>query len=154
MNNIGSTIDHTILKADATKEEIEVLCKEARENSFAAVCVNPNFLALCKDLLKNSPVKLATVVGFPLGANTIETKVFETLDSINKGADEIDMVINISALKDRDYDYVKEDIRRVVEAASNRAIVKVIIETCLLNEEEKIKACELSMEAGAHYVKT
>ena len=154
MNNIGSTIDHTILKADAKKEDIEQLCSEAKEHNFAAVCVNPSYVSLCKRLLKDSDVKVATVVGFPLGATSTESKVFETLDSINKGADEIDMVINISALKNRDYDYLALDIKKVVEAASNRAIVKVIIETCLLSEEEKVRACELSMDAGAHYVKT
>lgn len=154
MNNIGSTIDHTILKADAKKEDIEQLCSEAKTHNFAAVCVNPSYISLCKELLKDTDVKVATVVGFPLGATSIESKVFETLDAINKGADEIDMVINISALKNRDYDYLALDIKKVVEASSNRAIVKVIIETCLLSEEEKVRACELSMDAGAHYVKT
>lgn len=153
MNNLQSMIDHTILKADATIDMIEKLCQEALEFNFAAVCVNPHFVEFCKDKLKDSRVKVATVVGFPLGATTKETKAFETREAVNNGADEIDMVINIGALKDKDYDYVREDIQGVVEAASGK-IVKVIIETCLLSEEEKKKACELAMEAGAHFVKT
>lgn len=154
MNNIPSMIDHTILKADATKEMIETLCKEAIEYNFKAVCVNPTHVEYCASLLKNANVKVATVIGFPLGANTKEVKAFETSDAINKGAEEIDMVINIGALKDKDYNEVKEDIVAVVNAAKGKALVKVIIETCLLSEEEKVKACELSMEAGADFVKT
>lgn len=154
MNNIGSMIDHTLLKADARKEAIERLCKEAIENKFIAICVNPTHVELCKEILKDTDVKIATVVGFPLGANTKETKAFETSDAINKGATEIDMVINIGALKDKDYKKVEEDIRAVVEAAKGQATVKVIIETSLLNKEEKIKACELAMAANADFVKT
>lgn len=154
MTNILGMIDHTILKPEATKDMVEKLCKEAMEYKFAAVCVNPYYVRFCKDILKGSSVKVATVVGFPLGANTNEVKAFETRDAINNGADEIDMVINIGALKVKDYKTVKEDIEAVVEAAKDKAIVKVIIETCLLTDEEKIKACELSMEAGADFVKT
>ncbi|MBC8588510.1 deoxyribose-phosphate aldolase [Tissierellaceae bacterium BX21] len=154
MNNISSMIDHTLLKADATKEMIEKLCREAMEYQFKAVCINPTYVEYCTHLLKDSDVKVATVIGFPLGASTKEAKAFETSDAINKGAEEIDMVINIGALKDRDYKKVKDEIEAVVDAAKSKAIVKVIIETCLLTEEEKIKACELSMEAGANFVKT
>lgn len=154
MNNIGSMIDHTVLKADASRAEVEELCKEAMENNFAAVCVNPTHIELCKEILQDAKVKLATVIGFPLGASTKEVKAFETSDAIDKGASEVDMVINIGALKDGNYRVVKEDIEAVVDAAKDRAIVKVIIETSLLNEEEKIKACELAMEAGADFVKT
>ena len=154
MKNIPSMIDHTILKPEATRSMIEALCKEAREYNFAAVCVNPYHVRFCKELLKGSNVKVATVVGFPLGANTKELKAFETIDAINNGADEIDMVINVGALKDGELNIVKEDIRGVVEAAKDKAIVKVIIETCLLTDEEKRIACKLSMEAGAHFVKT
>ena len=154
MNNIASMIDHTLLKPDASQESIEKLCEEAKQNEFTAVCVNPSYIELCKEKLKDSKVKIATVIGFPLGANTKEVKAFETLDAINKGAEEVDMVINIGALKNKDYKAVKEDILAVVEAANNKAIVKVIIETSLLTEEEKIKACELSMGANADFVKT
>ena len=154
MKSIPSMIDHTLLKQDATKNLIEDLCKEAIEYNFASVCVNPTFVKLCEGLLKGTNVKIATVVGFPLGANTKEVKAFETIDAINNGATEIDMVINIGALKDKDYKTVKEDIEEVVNAAKSKAIVKVIIETCLLTEEEKIKACEISKDAGADFVKT
>lgn len=152
--DINSMIDHTLLKADSSKDDIYQLCNEAIEYEFAAVCVNPYHLSLCKEILKDTDVKIATVIGFPLGSNTKDAKAFETMDAINKGADEIDMVINIGALKDGDYQTVKEDIRSVVEAANNRAIVKVIIETCLLDDDEKKKACELALEAGADFVKT
>lgn len=154
MKTIAEMIDHTILKAEATKSEIEQLCKEAIEYKFAAVCVNPYYVSLCKELLKGSNVKVATVIGFPLGANTKELKAFEALDAVNNGADEIDMVINIGALKDKDYEVVKNDIKLVVDIAKDKAIVKVIIETALLTDEEKVKACELSMESGADFVKT
>lgn len=152
--NIEKTIDHTILKPDATKDLIENLCKEAMEYNFMAVCVNPYYVSLCKEILKESDVKVATVIGFPLGANTKEIKAFETTNAIDDGADEIDMVINIGALKDQDYMIVKEDILSVVEVAKGKAIVKVIIETSLLTNEEKTKACELALEAGANFVKT
>ncbi|NLK44771.1 MAG: deoxyribose-phosphate aldolase [Tissierellia bacterium] len=154
MREILGIIDHTVLKPDTSNSMIENLCKEALEYDFAAVCVNPYFVKLAKELLQDSNVKVATVIGFPLGANTKEVKAYETIDAIKNGADEIDMVINIGALKNKDYDLVKEDIEAVVEAAKGKAIVKVIIETCLLTEEEKKKACELSLEAGADFVKT
>ncbi len=154
MTNILELIDHTILKAEATKEMIENLCLEAKEYNFAAVCVNPSFVKFAKGILKDTRVKVATVIGFPLGANTKEVKAFETLDAIKNGADEVDMVINIGALKDKDYSLVKEDIEAVVEAAKGKALVKVIIETCLLTQEEKLMARQLAMEAGADYVKT
>ena len=152
--NISSMIDHTLLKADATEDMIEKLCKEALEYNFAAVCVNPYYVKKAKKFLNGSNVKVATVIGFPLGANTKEVKAFETKKAIEDGADEIDMVINIGALKNKEYDVVKNDINAVVKAANGKAIVKVIIETCLLTKEEKIKACLLSKEAGADYVKT
>ncbi len=152
--NIASMIDHTLLKPEATDKMIENLCNEAKVNGFAAVCVNPFYVKKAKELLEGTDVKVATVVGFPLGANVKEVKAFETKRAIEDGAEEIDMVINIGALKSKDYVTVKEDIRAVVEAAGDKAIVKVIIETCLLTDEEKVKACELAKEAGAHYVKT
>lgn len=154
MKTMSKMIDHTLLKPEATKLEIEQLCKEAMEYDFIAVCVNPYYVGYCKEILKESNVKIATVIGFPLGANTKELKAFEALDAINNGADEIDMVINIGALKDKDYEVVKNDIKLVVDIAKEKAIVKVIIETSLLTDEEKVKACELSVEAGANFVKT
>ena len=154
MKNIPQMIDHTLLKPEAKREELENLCREAIEYKFKAVCVNPYHVAYCKDLLKESEVRVATVIGFPLGANTKEVKAFETKDAILNGADEIDMVINIGALKDKDYELVRDDIKAVVDAAKDKAIVKVIIETCLLNEEEKKMACQLAMEADADFVKT
>lgn len=154
MKNIPQMIDHTLLKPEAKREELENLCREAIEYKFKAVCVNPYHVAYCKDLLKESEVRVATVIGFPLGANTKEVKAFETKDAILNGADEVDMVINIGALKDKDYELVRDDIKAVVDAAKDKAIVKVIIETCLLNEEEKKIACQLAMEAEADFVKT
>lgn len=154
MNEVLGIIDHTILKPDATEEMIEKLCKEAKEYGFAAVCINPYYVSLCKKLLKDSKVKIATVIGFPLGANTSQTKAFEAKNAIENGCDEVDMVINIAALKSKDYFTVKEDIEAVVEAAKGKALVKVIIETSFLDNEEKVKVCELSMESGADFVKT
>ncbi|OEC00476.1 deoxyribose-phosphate aldolase [Lysinibacillus sphaericus] len=152
--NYASMIDHTLLKADATKEQIEKLCAEAKEFGFASVCVNPTWVKYCSELLQDSNVLVCTVIGFPLGANTTAVKVFEAKDAIANGAQEVDMVINIGALKDQNFELVQADIAAVVEAAKGSAIVKVIIETCLLTEEEKVKACELSVEAGADFVKT
>lgn len=154
MTNIASYIDHTLLKPEATKEQIVKLCQEAAEYKFASVCVNPAWVAVSAKELENSPVKVCTVIGFPLGASTSETKAFETTDAIAKGAEEIDMVINIGALKSGDAELVKNDIKAVVDAASGKAIVKVIIETCLLTDEEKALASSLSKEAGADFVKT
>ena len=152
--NINKLIDHTALKPNTSKESILKLIAEAKTYDFASVCVNPCWVALAHQELKNTDVKVCTVIGFPLGANTTEVKVFETKDAIEKGAQEIDMVINIAMLKDKEYDYVENEIHQIVEAAKDKAIVKVIIETCLLTDEEKIKACELSQKAGADFVKT
>lgn len=151
--NLAPFIDHTLLKADARDEEIINLCKEAIEYGFAAVCINPAFVPLAAGILKGTPVKVATVVGFPLGAMSTEAKAFETRDAVAKGADEIDMVINIGKLKAGDYQYVYNDILAVVKAAQGR-VVKVIIEAAMLTEEEKIVACILAKAAGAHFVKT
>ncbi|MFC8149015.1 deoxyribose-phosphate aldolase [Bacillus paralicheniformis] len=147
-------IDHTLLKPDAVKSEIEALCKEAREYGFASVCVNPCWVKLCAELLEDSEVKVCTVIGFPLGAASPETKAFETRQAIADGAGEVDMVINIGALKDRDTGTVEHDIRAVTDAAAGKALVKVIIETSLLTDEEKRLACELAVKAGADFVKT
>ena len=147
-------IDHTLLKADATKEEIIKLSEEAKTYSFASVCVNPTWVKTASELLKGTTVKVCTVIGFPLGASTSAVKAFETKDAIENGAGEIDMVINIGALKSGDDELVKNDITAVVDAAKGKAIVKVIIETSLLTDQEKRKACELSLAAGADFVKT
>jgi deoxyribose-phosphate aldolase len=152
--NIASMIDHTILKADTTKAEILKVCKEAIEYKFKSVCVNSCYTKLVAEQLKDSGVLVCTVVGFPLGTMETKSKAFETARAIELGANEIDMVINIGALKDKDYDFVLNDIKEVVETAKGKAIVKVIIEACLLSDEEKIKACQLSQEAGADFVKT
>ncbi|MFK9117497.1 deoxyribose-phosphate aldolase [Peribacillus castrilensis] len=152
--NVAGLIDHTLLKADATKEQIKVLCEEAREYNFASVCVNPTWVKYASELLEGSEVKVCTVIGFPLGATTPETKAFETKDAIANGAHEVDMVINIGALKDKDDELVERDIRAVVAASTGKALSKVIIETSLLTDEEKVRACELAVKAGADYVKT
>jgi deoxyribose-phosphate aldolase len=153
--DITAFIDHTLLKPEATPAEIEKLCKEAKEYRFAAVCVNPPYVKQCAELLRGTAVAVAAVVGFPLGAHTTETKVFETQQAIADGATEIDMVINIGALKAKQFDLVRADIRAVCDAAHARnAIVKVIIEAALLTDEEKVRACELAREAGADFVKT
>ncbi|RRD92670.1 deoxyribose-phosphate aldolase [Clostridiales bacterium COT073_COT-073] len=146
-------IDHTLLKPDATKAEIVKVCSEAKEYNFASVCVNEYYTGLVAKELAGSEVKVCTVVGFPLGASTTEVKVAETKSAIAAGAQEIDMVINIGALKDKEDAYVTEDIRQVKAAAGDK-VLKVIIETCLLTEEEKVRACELSVKAGADFVKT
>lgn len=153
IENYASIIDHTLLKPDATKDNIRTLCEEAKKYGFASVCVLPYWVKACSEQLKESTVKVCTVVGFPLGGTTTETKVFEATDAIDNGADEIDMVINIGLLKARDYELVKSDIKAVVQAAKGK-MVKVIIETCLLTDEEKVKACELACEAGCSFVKT
>ncbi|WP_105129503.1 deoxyribose-phosphate aldolase [Streptococcus suis] len=150
---LNKYIDHTILKPETTQEQVEKILAEAKEYDFASVCVNPTWVALAAESLKDSDVKVCTVIGFPLGANTPAIKAFETKDAISNGADEIDMVINIGALKTGNYDLVLEDIKAVV-AASGDKLVKVIIEACLLTDDEKVKACQLSQEAGADYVKT
>lgn len=150
---LNKYIDHTLLKPDASQEQIMNLIEEATEHDFASVCVNPTWVAFAAQALKGTDVKVCTVIGFPLGANTPEVKAFEAEDAIQNGADEIDMVINIGALKSQDYELVEKDIRAVVEAAKG-TLVKVIIETCLLTEDEKVKACQLAQEAGADFVKT
>lgn len=156
MNNreLASIIDHTLLKADATDKEVIKLCSEAKEYNFASVCINPSMVKLASEELKDSNIDVCTVIGFPLGATTSEVKAFEVKNVIENGATEVDMVINVGKLKDRDLEYVKNDIKAVVDAAKDKALVKVIIETCLLTDEEKIIACELSKEAGADFVKT
>lgn len=151
--NLAKMIDHTILKPDATKEEVARLCKEALAYGFASVCVNQYYTNLVAGLLAGSKVKTCTVVGFPLGAVKPEVKVYETKRAILEGAEEIDMVINIGALKDGDEDLVYHEIKAVVDKAKPRT-VKVILETCLLTEGQIEKACHLAVSAGAHYVKT
>lgn len=153
MGKYNKLIDHTLLKADATKEQITQLCKEAIENDFASVCVNPSFIPLCSDLLKGSSVKVCIVIGFPLGAMTTASKVFEAKNAVEVGADEVDMVINIGKLKDGEKDYVRNEITEIKKACGNH-ILKVIIETCLLTDEEKVLACQLAKDAGADFVKT
>ena len=153
-NKIANMIDHTVLKATTTKEDVIKVCKEAKEHNFFSVCINPTHIELAKKELEGSDVKVCTVIGFPLGANTPEVKAFETKDAIAKGADEVDMVINIGALKDKNYDLLERDIKAVVDAANKEALVKVIIETCYLTDEEKKIACEIAVKAGTDYVKT
>ncbi|WP_010296125.1 deoxyribose-phosphate aldolase [Clostridium senegalense] len=152
--NIASMIDHTILKADTTLDQVKKICDEAKEYKFKSVCVNSCYTKFVSEQLKDSGVLVCTVVGFPLGAMDSKAKAFETARSIELGANEIDMVINVGALKDKNYDLVLNDIKEVVETAKGKALVKVIIETCLLTDDEKVKACELSVEAGADFVKT
>ncbi|MFS0575269.1 deoxyribose-phosphate aldolase [Sporosarcina sp. 179-K 3D1 HS] len=150
----ASYIDHTALKADTKQDEILELCAEARSYSFASVCVNPAWVKTAASALEGTSVKVCTVIGFPLGASTTETKVFETENAISNGASEVDMVLNIGALKSGENELVKNDIQAVVEAAKGKALVKVIIETALLEDAEKRKACELAVAAGADFVKT
>ena len=153
MNNLASYIDHTLLKADATEAQITRLCAEAREHRFASVCVNPRWVALCAQLLAGSGVRVCTVIGFPLGASSSAIKAAETRQAVADGADELDMVISVGDLKAGNYEFVRTDIRGVVKAAEGRT-VKVIIEACLLTDEEKSLACKLAMAAGADFVKT
>jgi len=153
-HSLAQMIDHTLLKANATKAEVQKLAEEAKEYSFASVCVNPTWVKTAAEILKDTPVKVCTVIGFPLGATTSEVKAFEAKNAIENGATEIDMVINIGALKDKQYEMVEKDIQAVVEAAKGKALTKVIIETCLLTDEEKEIACQLSVKAGADFVKT
>ena len=146
-------IDHTLLKQDATKDKINKLIDEAKEYDFKSICINPTWITYCKEQLKNTDVLLCTVIGFPLGANTIESKVFEAKDAILKGADEVDMVINIGKLIDNDYEYLVKEISSIKEAVGNK-VLKVIIETCLLTDEQIITACKAVMQAKADFVKT
>ncbi|SNX55251.1 deoxyribose-phosphate aldolase [Thermoanaerobacterium sp. RBIITD] len=153
---IAKMIDHTLLKPDAKDVDIKKLCEEAKEYNFASVCINPCYVKYANDILENSSVKVCTVIGFPLGANTIKSKVFEAKDAILNGAQEIDMVLNVGKLKSGDYDYIKNEIETVTHEAKSmkNIIVKVILETCYLNDDEKIKACEITVKAGADFVKT
>lgn len=152
--NLAKYVDHTLLKQDATRDQIKQLCEEAAEHVFASVCVNPYWVSYASELLADSEAKVCTVIGFPLGANTTTTKVFEAKDAIANGAGEVDMVINVGELKAKNYDFVQKDIEAVVAASHPDVIVKVIIETCLLTKEEIVKACELSVAAKADFVKT
>ncbi|EGW35964.1 deoxyribose-phosphate aldolase [Desulfosporosinus sp. OT] len=156
-NELAKLIDHTILKSIATQEDITKLCTEALEYGFASVCINPSYVPLAAKLLKDSAVLVCTVIGFPLGSTSTAAKAFEAQEAVKNGAMEVDMVINVGALKERREDDVFQDISAVVEAAREanpKAITKVIIETCYLNDEEKILACKLAKKAGAHFVKT
>ena len=153
MKNINKLIDHTLLKAFAKESDIKKLCEEALQYDFASVCVNPSNVALASSLLKGSNVKVCTVIGFPLGANTIAVKAYETKDAVLNGANEIDMVINIGKAKDHDYEYILEEIRAVVDSADGN-LVKVIIETCYLEPEEMKEVCHMASLAGANFVKT
>lgn len=152
--HVARMIDHTMLKPEATLHEINQLCEEAKTYCFASVCINPGWVKHCADKLRRSGVLVCTVVGFPLGATSTASKAFETQTAVQQGAQEIDMVINVGWLKSGLFDLVKKDIQEVVRNAGRRVPVKVIIETCLLNDEEKVKACILAKEAGAAYVKT
>ncbi|HEY4602681.1 MAG TPA: deoxyribose-phosphate aldolase [Cerasibacillus sp.] len=151
---IRKYIDHTLLKPDATQNQIDQIIEEAKTFQFASVCVNPYWVKYCYEQLKDTDVKVCTVIGFPLGATTTANKVAETKEAIQSGAEEVDMVINIGALKVNDDETVKNDILAVVEEAKGHALVKVIIETALLNDDEKMRACQLAGEAGADFVKT
>ena len=153
MKNLNKHIEHTLLKQDAKKSDFEKLFKEAMDYNFLGVCINPAYVKMAKDALKNSEVKVVTVVGFPLGANRSDVKAFETSRAVEDGADEIDMVINVSAIKNKDYDFVVNDIKTVKEACKDRPL-QVILETDLLEKDEIKKACELCVEAKADFVKT
>ncbi|MDI6707733.1 MAG: deoxyribose-phosphate aldolase [Candidatus Thermoplasmatota archaeon] len=150
---LARMIEHTNLKPFATSEDIKKLCSEAKKYDFATVCVNPYWVSLASELLLGTDIKVCTVVGFPLGANTLEVKLFEAKDACRNGSQEIDVVMNIGALKDKNYELVKREIFKIAEEVG-KVPVKVIIECCYLSEEEKIKACELAKEAGARFVKT
>lgn len=152
--SIARMIDHTMLKADAVQADIAKLVEEAKQYQFASVCVNPTWVAYCAEQLAGTEVKVCTVIGFPLGASTSAVKALETQDAIAGGATEVDMVINIGELKAGNDEFVLKDIEAVVKAASGKALVKVIIETCLLTDEQKVRACELAVKAGADFVKT
>ncbi len=153
-DGLASLIDHTLLKPDATRADIETLCSEAAQFCFASVCVNPNWVPLCREMLRNSGVKVCTVIGFPSGAHAPDVKAYETRRAVEQGAEEVDMVINIGAIKSKDYALVEQDIRGVVQAAGRDTVVKVILETSLLTREEKIMGSSLAKAAGADFVKT
>lgn len=152
--DVAKYLDDTLLKAEATPDQIVAICEEAKAYGCASVCVNSCYVPLVSDKLAGSDVKTCCVIGFPLGACTSETKAAETIDSIEKGADEVDMVINVGQAKAGNWDYVQSDIEAVVKAADKKALVKVIIETCLLTDEEKVNACKAAMAAKADFVKT
>ncbi|MBT2598283.1 MULTISPECIES: deoxyribose-phosphate aldolase [Oceanobacillus] len=152
--DLAKYIDHTQLKPETTKESIVKIVEEAKQHEFASVCVNPHWVSYCHNELKDTPVKVCTVIGFPLGATSTETKIFETKQAITDGATEVDMVINVGELKSNNDEFVEKDIRAVVEAAKGKALTKVIIETSLLTEDEKVRACKLAKNAEADYVKT
>ncbi len=154
MEQLEKYIDHTLLKAEAKDSDIQELCLEAKEFNFKAVCINPSWVKYAADLLKGTDVDVCTVIGFPLGANSSKVKVFEAEQAVKDGADEVDMVINIGLLKSEDYSSVYQDIKAVVDAVNGKAIVKVIIETSLLTDAEKARACEAAKRAGADFVKT
>ncbi len=151
--NYNKFIDNTLLKADATKDQIKALCEESIKYDFKSVCINPSYISYAKEILKGSDVLICTVIGFPLGQMSTKAKVFEASDAIDMGADEVDMVINIAKLKDKEYDYVLNEIKDIKKAVGNHTL-KVIIECCLLTKEEIVKASELVKEAGANFVKT
>lgn len=151
---LAAMIDHTLLKPEATVEQVKKLCAEAKTHGFASVCINPGYVPLAVEQLAGSPVKVCTVIGFPLGATTPAVKAAEAREAVQSGAREVDMVINVGALKSNDCDWVERDIHAVVEAVKGQALVKVIIETALLTREEKITACQLAKKAGADFVKT
>lgn len=151
---LNKYIDHTLLKADARQEEIVKLCQEAKDYHFMSVCINPCWVREAADLLRDSDVKVCTVIGFPLGASSSQVKIFEAKQAVADGAEEIDMVLNISAAKDGNWVYIEEEIAAIVQAVPAEVLVKVIIETCLLNEEEKVAACQVAQKAGADFVKT
>ena len=152
---INKYIDHTLLKPDATRDEIKKLCDEAKKYNFASVCINPCNISFCKKELFNSNINICTVVGFPLGQMTVDAKIAETKDAITKGANEIDMVLNIAALKQNNLEYVTNEIKLIADIChKNKVILKVIIETCLLNQEQKINACKCVSIAKADFIKT
>ena len=151
---LARRIDHTILRADASAEDVRHVCSEAKEYGFASVCVNPSYVELAAEELKGTDVAVCTVVGFPLGASTVMTKALETAGAVASGADEVDMVINIGAVKSGDWALVERDINAVMGAASEKTRVKVIIETCLLDDDEKVQVCRIAKKAGANFVKT
>lgn len=152
--NLAKYIDHTLLKPEATKKEIDQILSEAKEHQFASVCVNPHWVSYCSEKLEGADVEVCTVIGFPLGATTLETKIFETKEAINNGATEIDFVINIGELKNGKDSFIKKEIESIVETAGDAITTKVIIETSLLTDEEKVLACKLAKKAGADFVKT
>lgn len=154
IKNIERYIDHTLLKPESTDLDVQKVCLDAKKYNFKSVCINPGWVKYTADLLKDSDVETCTVIGFPLGANTSKVKAFEAGQAVNEGATEVDMVINIGALKSEDYSLVYDDIKAVVKAVNGKALVKVIIEACLLNEHEIVRACEAAKRAGADFVKT